>query len=462
MGTDATCRMGCEYSSRVHTTSMPRWSLLTEYLAQQDDVVVLTFPELDRIVEGLPPSATRHRAWWSGDRTHVRAWRDAGYRMASVDLGRSVTFVRAESAPVLPLPRVEAVPAASMVPEGVVPDLVLVSCVKSKRSVAAPARDLYTSPLFRGERAYAESTGVPWFILSAEHGLLAPDDEVEPYERYLPNESSGYRDDWGARVVRQIGRRYGDVDGRVVEIHAGTVYVTAVASRLTALGAVVVDRLHGLSIGQRLAWYSPSASAATPRSGLPAEESAPSAATPDVASLVADLSNEDAAVTPAAFLSSGPSGLRCPGLYSWWVDERGAEDLSLGLECAIPSGLVYAGLAGATRWPSGRRSGNNLWSRIAGMHLGRNVDLSTLRMSLTAVLSAADVVQPRDEDRLTEWMGAHLRVRVVPYSDPDTLGRVEEAVLRLLDPPLNLRGMATSPIRTRLTDLRRQVSSRRR
>jgi hypothetical protein len=46
--------------------------------------------------------------------------------------------------------------------------------------VPAAARDLYRSPLFRKERAYAEQSGVPWFILSAEHGLGAPDEWRTP------------------------------------------------------------------------------------------------------------------------------------------------------------------------------------------------------------------------------------------------------------------------------------------
>ncbi len=48
----------------------------------------------------------------------------------------------------------------------------LVSCVKSKRAVASPARELYVSPLFKGMRAYAETRADAWYILSAEHGVL--------------------------------------------------------------------------------------------------------------------------------------------------------------------------------------------------------------------------------------------------------------------------------------------------
>jgi hypothetical protein len=57
-------------------------------------------------------------------------------------------------------------------------DVVLVGCVKTKLAHAAPARDLYTSTLFRGRRRYAEQTQRPWFILSARWGLLAPQEAV--------------------------------------------------------------------------------------------------------------------------------------------------------------------------------------------------------------------------------------------------------------------------------------------
>lgn len=56
----------------------------------------------------------------------------------------------------------------------------LVSCVKTKRDTPHPAKDLYTSPLFKGLRRYAEAHADTWFILSAEFGsqispLEAPD-----------------------------------------------------------------------------------------------------------------------------------------------------------------------------------------------------------------------------------------------------------------------------------------------
>jgi hypothetical protein len=85
------------------------------------------------------------------------------------------------------------------------PDIVLVSCVKTKRHEPAAARDLYTSALFAKERAYAERVGAPWFILSAEHGLVAPEEWLAPYERYLPDTPASYRSAWGAWVAARLG-----------------------------------------------------------------------------------------------------------------------------------------------------------------------------------------------------------------------------------------------------------------
>ena len=48
-----------------------------------------------------------------------------------------------------------------------------VGCVKAKRERPSAARDLYESALFKRRRWYAERRGVPWFVLSAEFGLVA-------------------------------------------------------------------------------------------------------------------------------------------------------------------------------------------------------------------------------------------------------------------------------------------------
>lgn len=451
---------------------MAKWERLADFLGRCGDAVTLSWPEFDAVVGGIPASAARHRAWWSGDRPHTRAWRSAGFTVSEVRMGHHVTFTRVASpqavtaAPSVAVSESTALqlaqPAATALPSnppGQGPDLVLVACVKSKRATPAPARDLYTSALFLKERAYAEALGVPWFILSAEHGLVTPDEVLEPYERYLPTTPANYRLEWGMRVANRLSALVGSIKGSVVEVHAGRVYLDAVRSRLEALGAVVTDPLHGLRFGHRLAWYVNASlrPTVTVRSPDPSPELPRSVSTVDTAALTNALRDYASAVKLADFVRTGGAGLKVPGLYSWWVDNDGALELTRGIGMTIESGLIYAGLAGATRWPSGKGSSNTLWSRIAGMHLGKNREFSTFRRTLSAILFNAPTSGVVDEPSLTAWMHTHLRVRTHAYLDADTLGLVEEAVLEALDPPLNLRGMASSQLRRRLKELRQAV-----
>jgi hypothetical protein len=327
----------------------------------------------------------------------------------------------------------------------------LVGCAKQKRVTAAPAQDLYTSPLFQKSRAYAESTGVPWFVLSAKHGLVSPETVLEPYDVTLSRTSRAYRQEWARRVLSQLDEACGSLDGRSIEIHAGAAYTSSLRPFLESRGAVVAEPLQGLRQGERLAWYG------SRYGDVPA-----SVAVPEAPEIAAGLTSSSSRQSPAEFLATGGDGLRRPGLYSWWVDDRGAADLSLGLGHPIAAGLIYAGLAGATRSRSGRRSSNTLWGRISGMHLGGRHEFSTFRLSLGSVLAAAEGLADIDEGALTSWMHEHLRVAAVPVADADSLDGLESAILRTLDPPLNLSKMSPSPARRGLTELRKAYSKKRR
>lgn len=299
--------------------------------------------------------------------------------------------------------------------------------------------------LFKKQRAYAEKMGVPWFILSAEHGLVAPNEWLAPYERYLPETPAYYRAAWGLWVASRLELLAGPLQDKVIEIHAGSSYLDAVRPELEKRGARVVDPLHGLQMGPRLAWYA----------GI---ESEPSAEDNDVDRCVQALSDAAVALSPQEFIDRGRVPCDRPGLYSWWVDEEGAEDLSRGLILEVKPGLIYAGLAGATRWPSGMRSNNTLWLRVMTMHLGGNHEFSTFRRTLGAIVAHSKGVTQIDEDGLTRWMHSHLRLVTVPYDDRDSLGRLERDVLAELDPPLNLQHMKPTPIRRRLKPLRRAIT----
>ena len=131
----------------------------------------------------------------------------------------------------------------------------LVGCVKGKRSGTHPARDLYTSPLFRKRRAHVEAVGLPWWILSAGYGLVAPDQPIATYDRTLNAMSAAERRAWGERVVAALRAELGDLRGTVFEVHAGSRYVDAIEPGLRVLGAKVEVPTAGLGLGEQLGWY---------------------------------------------------------------------------------------------------------------------------------------------------------------------------------------------------------------
>ncbi|MGE4426993.1 MAG: DUF6884 domain-containing protein [Solirubrobacteraceae bacterium] len=313
------------------------------------------------------------------------------------------------------------------------PDVVLISCVRSKGSEAALARDLYVSDYFAKMRVYAERSGAPWFILSAEHGLVSPDTRLEPYDRYLADLSVSARREWGGRVATQLAQAVGPLEGLSVEVHAGATYVDAVAEPLRSAGARVVDRLQGLPIGRRLSWYR------------------------GQNDVIGRLRDGTRAQAPGDVLAAGGADARVPGLYSWWVDDVGAAALSRGTGHDVAPGLIYVGQAGATR-RGGTRSSNTLWSRIAKMHLGDRRGFSTLRLSIGSILANTVEFAAIDEASLTRWMHEHLRVVLVPVPAADTLGELEREILVALDPPLNLAKVPATSLRRRLTELRKAAS----
>jgi hypothetical protein len=116
----------------------------------------------------------------------------------------------------------------------------------------------------------------------------------------------------------------------------------------------------------------------------------------------------------------------------------------------VEPGLIYAGLAGATRWPSGKRSTTPCGPPLAGMHLGGPTEFSTFRRTLAALLRGPLSLTSEDDPRLSAWISDHLQVTPVVVENADTLGRLEESVLQRLDPPLNLQGMTPTPLGARI------------
>lgn len=86
--------------------------------------------------------------------------------------------------------------------------VVFISCVSKKLGTKARAEDLYISPLFRLNLAYARKLKPDKiFILSAKHGLLGLNDVIAPYDTTLNHMPDPQRRAWGAKVIEQLRSR---------------------------------------------------------------------------------------------------------------------------------------------------------------------------------------------------------------------------------------------------------------
>ncbi|WP_026453332.1 GIY-YIG nuclease family protein [Saccharomonospora iraqiensis] len=155
--------------------------------------------------------------------------------------------------------------------------------------------------------------------------------------------------------------------------------------------------------------------------------------------------------TPLPLAEAQPRLPRAPGLYAWWASPDVLPDFPGTAHPDTPElRLLYLGITTRT-----------LRSRVTAEHL-RQSRRSTLRRTLAALLMADEGYRTRrehghvvltgdDEDRLTTWMRARLRLTWAGHHDPRP---VETALLAELAPPLNLAGTTPTTIRSRLTAAR--------
>lgn len=233
---------------------MGKYDTLERFFANLGgDDVALGFDEIERVLgTPLPSSARQYASWWSSAQYYA-VWARHGWR-ASPNLARNrVRFRRVRSATI-------SEPEASRsheMPRRSDPArrLLLLGCVKTKRTSPAPAKDLYSSALWQKRRTYAEASGQPWRILSAEHGLIHPDTVIEPYDRHLGSQTSGYRRSWSRKVADAVLDELRRLDLNAVEFHASTPYAGGVLHVLESAGIDVAWPFEGLRQGEHLAWY---------------------------------------------------------------------------------------------------------------------------------------------------------------------------------------------------------------
>lgn len=143
--------------------------------------------------------------------------------------------------------------------------IALIGCSKSKQPIDrmawVPARELYTGDLFKKRVAHVESRGLPWYILSAGGGVIAPNVLVRTYDKTLNGMSDFEIAEWHAGVLgnllESLYYNHGQPSLKSVtfEIHAGKRYSQPLEQLLNVLGIKVVRPVKGLGIGEQLAYY---------------------------------------------------------------------------------------------------------------------------------------------------------------------------------------------------------------
>jgi hypothetical protein len=104
----------------------------------------------------------------------------------------------------------------------------LIGCSAEKLSDPAPARLLYCGPFFKLTMQWISKPGRvdEWGILSAKHGLVLPDQVIEPYDLHLDRLDYKERVVWGNKVRHQLELQWG-VNNTIYMILAGAHYRVA-------------------------------------------------------------------------------------------------------------------------------------------------------------------------------------------------------------------------------------------
>lgn len=384
-------------------------------------------------------------------------------------------------------------PAASTFDdEPPMPDIVLLGSIGDRVNVPAPAKEVYREVAFQLSRLDAELSGSEWFVLSAEHGLLAPNEWMSPDSRTLADMEPTYRVVWAAWVVARLQSMVGSLDGMIVRVDAPSAFVGPLFSVLQDTGAAVTSGGVGdtpaafvehpddevvpeereiaepepepeLEELEELEQQEPEvdeAEPSEPEGGEPEEVPivpVPLATVSDIGARggIAQHLRDDRHAVPAADYDSLPA---VPGLYAWHVDPIGARVLNRCLRLPVRAGVVFVGEVGGSTWHSLVDPVLNLRDHLDRVQLHGRTRASTFRMTLATVLGDHLGMTSLEDPRLTEWMLEHLSIATWGVDDGNGLRELARGVIDELDPPLNVDHLASTEYRARLQQMRGELA----
>lgn len=129
----------------------------------------------------------------------------------------------------------------------------LIACASQKQPVAVPAQDLYQSDLFTKSVQWMHRQNFDsWFILSAKHGIVKPDQILEPYNLTLNSLKANVRRQWAETVLADLMKVI--PESASISFLAGSKYREYLVEPLQERGYEVHIPMQGLGIGKQLQW----------------------------------------------------------------------------------------------------------------------------------------------------------------------------------------------------------------
>lgn len=338
-----------------------------------------------------------------------------------------------------------------------VPDIILLGSVGDRVNVPAPAKEVFREVSFQLSRLEAERSKGEWFVLSAEHGLVAPNEWISPDSRTLADMDPAYRVTWASWVVVRLESLVGSLEGLLIRVDAPDGFIGPLFADLQDAGAVVLSGAAGVTaptkptsdpVGgpdmvrtEHLSGVVAPARPADTATVLSMDAGSP------VSLHLADLRH----AVPAADVSSVPNST---GLYGWFVDPAGARDLNRSLMLPVRAGLIFVGQVGGSSWQSLADPVLNLRDHVERIQLHGRSRASTFRMTLATVLREQLRMRSLEDPLLTDWMLKHLSISSWASDNFGELRELEQVVINELDPPLNVDHLPANAYRARLSQMR--------
>lgn len=133
--------------------------------------------------------------------------------------------------------------------------LYLISCTKNKSEIPCKTKEMYwKSCLFKMAWEYAENKG-KIMILSAKHGLLDPEEFIEPYDKSLTTTPYKLRMIWAHEVHKNILPILKVYNITEIIFLTGRYYFEYLKDLLLVDGYSIQLPLNGMGIGIRMKYF---------------------------------------------------------------------------------------------------------------------------------------------------------------------------------------------------------------